>query len=72
MEIDGRGYAVLWHKTGEGTLTLPDLPDLKIEKEPGGEIISADGSVTLAGKIYISAAVSEAEMANAVRKAEMV
>ena len=71
MEIDGRGYAVLWHKTGEGKLTLPALPDLKLEKEPGGEVISAAGEITLAGKIYVSAAVSEAEMAEAIRRASM-
>ncbi len=66
--LNGRGYAVLWHKTGEGTLTLPTLPDLRIEKEPGGEIMeAADGTITLAGKVYISTAVSEAEMAEAVR-----
>ena len=71
MEIDGRGYAVLWHKTGESKLTLPALPDLKLEKEPGGEVISAAGEITLAGKIYVSAAVSEAEMAEAIRRATM-
>jgi len=74
--LDGRSYAVVWHKTGSAKLCLP-LADLTVEKDPGGEKLTAeyaDGTavIGLAGRCYVSTGADMDTLLDALRRAELI
>ncbi len=64
FERNGRSYVTFWHKTGEGTLTLPvSKGSIICEKELGKERIEIDGDdktaiIPISGKMYLSSDMS--------------
>ena len=70
---NGKSYAVIWHTKGQGELTLPlDADTLTYEAELGGEKLTLikDGNSTklsVSDRAYLSADMSEAELAEAIK-----
>jgi len=73
MTRNGKSYAVIWHTKGQGELTLPlDADTLTYEAELGGEKLPLikDGNSTklsVSDRAYLSADMSEAELAEAIK-----
>ena len=77
FERNNRSYVVFWHTTGCGKLKL-SLPAEQVcfEKELGGEAIPFEtdcGCITVpvAGRCYLSSALSKETLLNAFQNAEL-
>ena len=74
MTRNGKTYAVIWHTKGQGELTLPlDADKLTYEAELGGEKLPLikDGAKTklaVSDRAYLSTDISEAELAEIIKK----
>ena len=77
FERAGKSYAVLWHKTGEGSLSVPFDGAFTYKTEIAGENVPVEkdgGSVILpvGDKRYFSANVPKETLAQAFARAKMM